>query len=101
MSEALSSSTGPPRDPLAEQLRVAITGAFYRRGDRDITEELRDAVCAFVRDQREAGTLAEAVVIAVKRIIDLADVRSVRTLERRTLTERVVTWCIAEYYRGD
>ena len=101
MSEALESSPDPPRDPLAERLRAAIAGAFQARGDSDITEELRDAVCDYVRARRAAGVRAEEVVIAVKRIIDLAEFRPVRTLERRALTERVVTWCISEYYRAD
>jgi len=101
MSEVFSPSTDPPRDPLAEQLRVAIARAFHARSVRDVTEELRGAVCAYVRDQREAGTRAELVVIAVKQIINLADLHPIRTLERRALTERVVTWCISEYYRAD
>ena len=101
MSEARTSSTGPPSEPLAEQLRVVIARAFHARSDRDVTDELRSAVCSYVRDQRATGTRAEEVVIAVKRIIDLADLRPIRTLERRALTERVVTWCISEYYRAD
>jgi len=101
MSEVFSPSTDPPRDPIAEQLRVAIARAFHARSVRDVTDELRGAVCAYVRDQRESGARAEEVVIAVKRIINLADLRPIRTLERRALTERVVTWCISEYYRAD
>ena len=101
MSETLSSSTDPPSDSLTENLRVAIVRAFHGQGDREITNELRAAVCGYVRDQRAAGTRAEEVVIAVKRIIDLADVRPARSLERRALTDRVVTWCINEFYRAD
>ena len=96
-----STSSDTPSDPLAEELRMAIARAFHARADHDVSEELRDAVCAYVRDRRQAGTRAEEVVIAVKRAIDLADLRPIRTLERRALTERVVTWCIAEYYRAD
>ena len=101
MSEALEPSTDPPRESHAERLRLAIGSAFHGRGEQEITEELRNAVCAYVRDQRAAGTRAEEVIIAVKRIIDLAEFRPIRTLERRALTERVVTWCISEYYRAD
>jgi hypothetical protein len=102
MSEALTpSSSNPPVDPLADRLRRAIAHAFHARTDHDVTDELRDAVCAFVRGQREAGTRIEEVVIAVKAAVDLADLRPIRTIERRELTERVVTWCISEYYRGD
>ena len=101
MSEALSSPNAAPRDPLAEQLRITSSSAFQLRGDRDVTEELRSAICAFVRAQRDVGARAETVVTAVKRIIDSAERRSIRTPERRALTERVVTWCISEYYRGD
>jgi hypothetical protein len=101
MPETLSQPTPPPGEPQAEQLRAAIVKAFHGRGDRDVSDELRDAVCAFVRVERHAGTRAEEVVIAVKRIIDLAELRPFRTLERRALTERLVTWCITEYYRAD
>ena len=101
MPETLSQPSPPPGDPQAEQLRASIVKAFHAQGDRDVTEELRGAVCDFVRAQRNAGTRAEEVVIAVKRIIDLAELRPFRTLERRAMTERVVTWCISEYYRAD
>src|SRR5688500_10355223 len=89
MSEALSpSSSNPPVDPLADRLRRAIAHAFHARTDHDVTDELRDAVCAFVRSQREVGTRIEEVVIAVKAAVDLADLRPIRTIERRELTER-------------
>jgi hypothetical protein len=101
MTEALSSPGLPPRDPEADQLRAAIANAFHSRTDRDVSDELRVAVCDYVRSRRDAGTRAEEVVIAVKRIIDMAELRPIRTSERRALTERVVTWCIAEYYRAD
>jgi hypothetical protein len=101
MPETLSQPIPPPGDPEADQLRAAIVRAFHARGDRDVSDELRESVCRFVRVQRAAGTRAEEVVIAVKRIIDLAELRPFRTLERRALTERVVTWCISEYYRAD
>ena len=102
MSEALSHSpSNPPVDPLGDRLRKAIARAFHARTDHDVTDELRDAVCAYVRGQREAGTRIEEVVIAVKAAVDLAELRPIRTIERRELTERVVTWCIAEYYRAD
>ena len=101
MSEALSSPDTPPHDAEADALRAAIVKAFHSRGDRDTSDDLRDAVCEYVRGRRGAGTRAEEVVIAVKRIIDLADLRPIRTVERRALTERLVTWCIAEYYRAD
>src|SRR5688572_6505376 len=100
MTEVLSSS-GTPRDPQADSLRAAIVHGFHSRMDRDVSEELRGAVCDYVRARRDAGARAEEVVIEVKRIIDLADLRPIRTVERRALTERVVTWCIAEFYRAD
>jgi hypothetical protein len=100
MTEALS-SRDTPRDPQADQLRAAIVRAFHSRGDRDVTDELRGAVCDYVRERRSAGVRAEEVVIAVKRVIDLAELHPIRTIERRALTERIVTWCIGEYYRAD
>ena len=101
MTDARPSLDAPQGDPHADRLRAVIVNAFHARGDRDTTEELRTAVCDYVRGQRDAGTRAEEVVIAIKRIIDLANLRPIRTLERRALTERLVTWCIAEYYRAD
>lgn len=101
MTEALSSSGTPPRDPATDRLRAAIVNGFHSRMERDVSDELRGAVCDYVRVRRDAGTRAEEVIIEVKRIIDLAELRPIRTLERRALTERVVTWCIAEYYRAD
>jgi len=77
MSESPSSSNAAPRDPLAEQLRITISSAFQLRGDRDVTEELRSAICAFVRAQRDVGARAETVVIAVKHNIDSAGLRSI------------------------
>ncbi len=103
MTEALSPDTPDDAlsDPVANRLRQAIARAFHARAEQDVTGELRDAVCTYVRAQREAGVRVEEVVIAVKAAVDLADLRPVRTIERRELTEQVVTWCIAEYYRAD
>ena len=101
MTEALPAPDTPPRDQHADQLRGAIVNAFHSRTDRDVSDELRGAVCGYVRARRDAGARAEEVVIAVKHIIDLAQLHPIRTVERRRLTERLVTWCIAEYYRAD
>ena len=102
MTEAFSPDThDAPSDPVANQLRQAIARAFHAWAEQDVTDEVRNAVCAYVRAQREAGVRVEEVVIAVKAAVDLADLRPVRTIERRELTEQVVTWCIAEYYRAD
>ena len=95
------SSPDSPGDPLADRLRRAIGNAFQAPAQRDVTDELREAVCAFVHAKRDEGARIEEVVIAVKAAVDLAELRPIRTLERRELTERVVTWCIAEYYRAD
>ena len=100
MAEALSSNE-LPRERGIDAVRAAVVDATYADGDTAVLESLRESICSFVREQRDAGAQAEDVVIALKRVIDIVDVRPGRVLERRALTERVVTWCIGEYYRAD
>jgi hypothetical protein len=100
MAEALSSNN-PPRERSIDAVRAAVVNATLGEADAAMLESLRTSICAFVREQRAAGAQAEDVVIALKRVIDVVDVRPGRVLERRALTERAVTWCIAEYYRAD
>jgi hypothetical protein len=100
MSTAFSSSSGA-QDGSERRLRLALTDALSGLPDGAAPDGLRDAICGYVRERRDAGDQAEAVVIAVKRIINVADLRPGRPIERRELTERVISWCIAEYYRAD
>jgi hypothetical protein len=100
MAQALPSND-LPRERGIDAVRAAVIDATYADSDATVLESLRASICAFVREQRNAGAHAEDVVIALKRVIDVVDVRPGRVLERRALTERVVTWCIAEYYRAD
>jgi hypothetical protein len=66
--------------------------------------ELRTATCEYVREMRERGVAPEAAVVAVKEILRRTLVGQTPTQDSRrdaeALVERVVTWCIEEYYRG-
>jgi hypothetical protein len=103
MSSSLSSSSGGPLfDPAAARLRASMTAAFAAAPDREAgLEDLRGAVCDYARQQRESGVRAEEVIIAVKHLIEASDLRRALPREYRELSERIVTWCIGDYYRAD
>ena len=75
--------------------------AYSPSSDQAAVDELRDAISEYVGGQKRAGVRAEEVVIAVKRLIELSDLRRTLPRDHRELTERVVTWCIGDYYRAD
>ena len=100
MSTAFPSSGGAPHDASEGRLRSALSKAFVGVPE-GAHEDLRAAICDFVRERRGAGDQPEEVVVAVKRIITVTDLRPIRTIERRELTDRIISWCISEYYRAD
>ena len=103
MSSSLFSSGGSPLfDPAADRLRLSLIAAYSASPDRSAElEDLRAAICDYVRDQRRTGVRAEEVVIAVKHLIEVSDLRRALPREHRELSERIVTWCIGEFYRAD
>jgi hypothetical protein len=58
-----------------------------------------------VRDLRARGVSPEAAIVAVKDVLRRALSGQTPTHDSRreaeALVERVVTWCIAEYYRTE
>jgi hypothetical protein len=85
---------------LPEGLRRALVAAAATRDYS--APELHEEVCGYVRDLRDRGHPPETVVVAVKRAVRGATVGlSPYKVERRhaaDLLERVVRWCIEEYY---
>lgn len=80
------------RDALAR----LITDALQRAPTP--VEPLQEEVCAFVRMQKGTGAPPERVLADLKAIIDRAS-PFVRTQDQAALVERVVRWCIDEFYR--
>jgi hypothetical protein len=91
-------------EPTAEELRRAFRAALNGRQQADV-EALRVSACEHVRDLRGRGLSPEAVVVAVKDIVRRSITGQTPTHDSRReaemLVERVVTWCIAEYYRSE
>lgn len=86
----------------AEALRRAFR--FALGGERSIeTERLRGAACAYVRELREQGVTPEGAIVSVKDVLRRAVMGHTPTHDSRreadSMLERVVTWCIDEYYR--
>lgn len=87
---------------LPEGLRRALTEAA---ASRDYTAPtLHEEVCDYVRDLRDRGLPPETVVIAMKHAVRDATLGlAPYQVERRRsaeLLDRVVRWCIEEYYGG-
>ena len=87
-----------------DALRRALASAAVAHYLTD-DDDLRGALCEYVRDLKGQGLPPEAVVVAVKSAVH----RSTRGLtptypERRDaaiLLDRVVRWCIEEYFGGE
>ena len=90
-------------EPSGEALRGAFRAALNARQPSDV-DRLREAACEYVRALRERGESPESVVVAVKDVLRRASNGQTPTHDSRreadTLVERVVTWCISEYYRS-
>ena len=91
-------------EPSAEALRGAFRSALGGRQPADL-ERVRVAACEYVRDLRVRGVSPEAVVVSVKDILRRAIAGQTPTHDSRReadmLVERIVTWCIGEYYRPE
>jgi hypothetical protein len=92
-----------PRATPPERLVRALATAAGARGtgpflDRD--GELHVAICDFVRALKVAGAPPEGVVVAVKAVASRAGLPHFGVPEDTPLIERIVRWCIEEYYRA-
>jgi hypothetical protein len=94
---------------LAPSKRQTVAAVRAAREARAATPELRDAVCDHVRELKRRGYPPERVLIAVKALLAEAGVtkagplanRSSATLGPETeIVERVVAWCIEEYFHA-
>jgi hypothetical protein len=94
----ISSTSRSLELPPSEPLRQLLGQAFIEPTRAD--EDLRAAVCDYVRDAKARKNTPEKVLIVLKRTVaDVAVARfSYRTMN--DLTERVVRWCIDAYYDG-
>jgi hypothetical protein len=91
-------------DAAAEALRSAFRFALGGRQESDAAR-LRVCACEYVRELRWRGVSPEAAIVAVKDVLRRAVSGHTPTHDSRreadALVERVVTWCIAEYYRTE
>ena len=83
----------PPPEGLLRALRSAA------EAEPPKVAELREAACAYTRACREAGLPSERVVVAVKAAAAAAGLGHHGLGARNPRLERVVRWCIEEYYR--
>ncbi|MFN2567396.1 MAG: hypothetical protein ABR499_20560 [Gemmatimonadaceae bacterium] len=104
----IPSSRSTPSLTTSEGLVLAVVRAA--RAARAPTAELRDAVCAYVRDLKARGYPPERVLVAVKTLAADAglrrtawadrDSKSVHQSPEDEIMDRVVAWCIEEFFRA-
>ena len=98
-----ASSDGSVAGPAAvpARLRQALAATTRVRGDLPavLGQEVHDAICEYVGQLRRQGLPPERALIAVKRALDDAGVSRRYGSPHEAFTERVVRWCIEEYYR--
>jgi hypothetical protein len=91
---------------LAPSQRQTLAAVRAAREARVATPDLRDAVCDHVRELKRRGYPPERVLIAVKALL-AEGVRKTGPLAHRgsatlgpetEIVERVVAWCIEEYF---
>ncbi len=103
MSQDMSARENAPSTGVgSEELRRAFRAAAV--GNRDALAELRAAARTYVRELKDRGSSPEATVIAVKELMRRALAGHTPSHDQRretdALVERVVTWCIEEYYHN-
>lgn len=96
----------PPLTPCASGPEMrALVDALKSRRRAD--EDLRLAVCSFVRACKDEGLKPEQVVVSLKAVVRDAtskprpEVGSPDERQAEQLMERSVAWCIKEYFRAD
>lgn len=102
-SAALPRKLALPAPALCDRLRIAMQHAAAR--DAESMEALRLSVCAFTAALKEEGTMPEAVLIALKSVINgglipPAD-RNHPDWSGYILRETMSTWCIDRYFSED
>jgi hypothetical protein len=79
----------------ARQLISALEAAKGTTGAAP--SDVRDAICTYVAELKGQELAPERVLIMVKSAI--AEVRGELDDSRQKLFQRVISWCIEEYYR--
>lgn len=103
----VSSTRSAPALTTSESLVLAIVRAA--KAARAPTAELHAALCAYVREFRAVGYPPERMLVSVKtRIAEAglrrtawadADSRPVHQSPEDEIIDRIVAWCIEEYFR--
>jgi hypothetical protein len=92
---------------LATSERLVLAGVRAAREAHGATSELREAVCAYVRELKERGYPPERVLVVVKALLAEAGIRKTGLLADRgsatpgpetEIVNHVVKWCIEEYF---
>ena len=93
--------------PLTTGERLILAAVRAARGARAATPELRDTVCDYVRELKDRGHPPERVLALVKALLAEAGIKKTGPLADRgsaalgpetEIVERVVAWCIEEYF---
>jgi len=95
-------AVGAARAAPPERLVRALVTAAGARGAGSFLHrdgELHAAICEYVHSLKGAGVPPEAVIVAVKGVAGRAGLPHFGVPEDTLLIERVVRWCIEEYYR--
>ena len=80
---------------LAELLNKPASGKL-------VTSELRNALGTICREARQSGVSVEHMIVSLKSVVDRMPGGDGEAAARMELRERLVSVCIAEYYRdGD
>lgn len=79
-------------EPWAARLQAVLAAPVLDR------VQVHAAVCAYVNDALAAGEPVAAAVAGITAILRQAATR--RDVDYPTLADRVVTWCIEEYFRA-
>ena len=78
----------------AQDLRAVISESL--RANRSDEQALRRGVWTYVGAERNEGTSAGHVIMALTELVDEADIRPLSV--RQALMRRVILWCVEAYF---
>ena len=94
MSQPYYSSDASPAE--RRLIRVLESDAPDSTG---MSDQVREAICDFVRELKTQGLAPERVLVSVKTVIAAASATR-DTEEQRRFLQQAISWCIEEYYDG-
>ena len=97
MLETFAPDPGLPRPD--RELCDQLTGLAHGESVNEVT--MQEAIRGYTRTLRSAGALPEKTIVAVKAAAANAGLLPYSDERDRVSVERIVKWCIAEYYRAD